>query len=48
MTWHGYPGTFDDFVDLTWTDRWFANQALQDCIDISNEQGGGQPDDARK
>jgi hypothetical protein len=47
MYWHGYPMTFDQFLDMPVTDRYLATEALNDLIEQSNEQGGDRPKDHR-
>ena len=46
--WHGLPLSFEAWLDLTWTDRWFARRALDDLIERANEAGAGRPDDHRR
>lgn len=47
MYWHGYPCTYDQFLDMPMSDRYLARDALNNLIERSNEAGSGQPKDDR-
>jgi hypothetical protein len=48
LYWHGYPGTFAEFIDLPMSDRYLANVSLTDLVERSNDAGGNRPGDDRK
>lgn len=47
LYWHGYPGDFETYLGLTHLESLYANDALDDLIEQSNEQGAPRPDDLR-
>lgn len=47
MYWHGCPMTHSQFLDMPWSDRYLAREALNNLIERSNEAGSGQPKDDR-
>jgi hypothetical protein len=47
LYWHGYPEDFATFRRHSLLRRYYLNRALDELIERSNEEGGGQPSDAR-
>lgn len=47
MYWHGYPGTFDEYIRLKVIDRLLANDALSEWVKRSNATGSSRPKDDR-
>lgn len=46
-TWHGYPDGWDAFLALPLSDRYLAAEALDELIQVSNEQGANRPKEDR-